>query len=136
MTGRWERLAPLTGVLAIAVILIAVVGIGGNTPGANDPAAKNLAHYKEHRDRQMGAGFILAIAGALFVFFSATMRALLSRAPARGRLGTAAFGGGIITAAGILIASAVHIALADSAKYGTEAVVQALGFLDTDNYPV
>ncbi|MDQ1696519.1 MAG: hypothetical protein QOJ03_1872 [Frankiaceae bacterium] len=136
MTSRWERLAPLTGVLAIAVILIGVIVIGGNTPDTNDPATKILSFYKDHRDKEMGAAFITGIGGALFVFFSASMRALLSRPPARGRLAAAAFGGGIVTAAGILAASTIHLALADSGKHGTADVAQALAYLDNSDYLV
>jgi hypothetical protein len=136
MTSRWERLAPLTGVLSILVIIVAVVLIGGNTPGGDDPAAKILGFYTKHRNKEMGAGYILSIAAPLFVFFSVSLRNVLAAAPARGRLAAAAFAGGIMTAAGILIAAALHIALADSAKHGTADVVQALNYLDADNYPI
>src|SRR6185312_11548634 len=37
--SRWERLAPLTGVVAVAII-IAVFSIGGSTPDEHDSASK------------------------------------------------------------------------------------------------
>ena len=37
--SRWERLAPLTGVISV-VIIVAVFAIGGSTPEPEDGAAK------------------------------------------------------------------------------------------------
>src|SRR5438105_8585061 len=44
---RWERLAPLTGVVAVAII-IAVFAIGESTPDEHDSALKVQACYAKH----------------------------------------------------------------------------------------
>jgi hypothetical protein len=134
MTGRWERLAPLTGVLAIAVAFIAVGVIGGSTPDTNDSAQKIFAFYAKHRDKQMGAAFVLSISGGLLIFFAAALRQVLVRPPARGQLASAAFGGGIVGSAGFLLAAVGHLALADSGKYGSPGISQALNILDSNTY--
>jgi len=45
--SRWERLAPLTGVVSVAII-VAVFAIGGSTPEPEDGAAKVQAFYDNH----------------------------------------------------------------------------------------
>jgi hypothetical protein len=82
----------------------------------------------------MGAAFILSIGAALLIFFSGTLRGALALAPARGRLASVAFGGGIASAAGFFVAGTVHLALADSGKRGTPAVAQTLAYLDDNTY--
>ena len=133
-TGRWERWAPLTGVLAIAIILIAFIAVGGKTPDTKDSAEKVFNYYKEHRNRQMGAAFVLMIGAAVFVIFAGVLRGALARASATRRSASISFGGAIIATTGFFIASTIHIALADSGKYGDATVAHTLNILDTDNF--
>src|SRR4051794_8699087 len=134
MSGRWERWAPLTGVLAIAIILIAFIAIGGSTPDTKASADKVFNYYKDHRSRQMGAAFVVMIGAAIFVMFAAVLRGALARGSVTRRSASISFGGGIIAAGGFFLAAAMHIALADSGKYGDPTVAHALNILDTDNY--
>jgi hypothetical protein len=134
MTGRWERWAPLTGVLAIAIILIAFIAVGGSTPDTKASAEKVFNFYKEHRTRQMGAAFILMIGAAIFLIFAGTLRGLLARGSATRRLASISFGGGILATGGFFLGAATHIALADSGKYGDPTVAHTLNILDTDNF--
>ena len=111
--SRWERLAPLTGVVAVAII-IAVFSIGGSTPDEHDSASKVWAYYSRHHDKQITLAFILAIALPFLVFFASTLRHELRRAGGTGQLSTAAFGGGVLAAAGFGLLSTVHIALSSA----------------------
>src|SRR5438874_656607 len=76
--SRWERLAPLTGVVAVAIV-IAVFAIGGSTPDEHDSATKVWAYYSRHHDKQITLAFILAIALPFLVFFASTLRPELRR---------------------------------------------------------
>src|SRR5436190_8905451 len=134
MTGRWERWVPLTGVLAVAIILIAFIVVGGSTPDTKDSGQKVFNFYKEHRDRQMLAAFVLAIGAGFFLIFAGVLRGLLARASSTRRLASISFGGGVLGSAGLLLAATMHLALADSGKYGDPTVAHALNILDTDNY--
>ncbi|MFL6238217.1 MAG: hypothetical protein ACJ735_01810 [Actinomycetes bacterium] len=133
-TGRWARWAPLTGVLAIAIVLIAFIAVGGSTPDTKASAEKVYNYYKDHRSRQMGAAFLVMIGAAIFVMFAAVLRGALARGSVTHRSASIAFGGGIIAAGGFFLMSTIHIALADSGKYGDATVAHALNILDTDNY--
>ena len=132
--SRWERLAPLTGVVAVAII-VAVFAIGGSTPDEHDSAAKVWAYYSRHHDKHITLAFILAIALPFLVFFASTLRHELRRAGGTGQLSTAAFGGGVLAAAGFGLLSTVHIALSSAAeKTVTQGTVQTLNVLDSNDF--
>lgn len=131
--NRWEQLAPLTGVLAVAVIVIAVV-IGGSTPDVKDSAAKVLSFYAKHRDTEMNAAFMIGIGAAIFLLFATTLRHALAQRSPSARLANASFAGGIVAAGGILLTAALQLALADSAKYGDATVTHTLNILSGDTF--
>jgi hypothetical protein len=127
-------MAPLTGLLAVLIAFLAVGVIGGNTPNAKDSAQKVFDFYVKHRNAQMGAAFFLSLGGGLLIFFSATLRHVLARPPARGQLASAAFGGGLVGASGLLLSATAHLALADSGKHGSPTAAQTLNLLDNNTY--
>jgi hypothetical protein len=132
--SRWERLAPLTGVIAVAII-IAVFAIGGSTPEPDDSASKVWDYYSKHHDKHMALGFILAIAIPFLIFFASSLRADLRKAGGTGQLANAAFGGGILAAAGFGILATVHVALADAAEQlATQGTVQTINVLDGNDF--
>lgn len=131
MAGRWARYVPLTGVIGVILIVVAFVGIGGNTPSTSDPATKFASYYHAHRDRQMLAALVLAIGATFLVFFGAWLREFLG---ATATLARASYGGVLIAAAGFYTAATIHVALADSGKYAVSdpAVIHAIGLIDSD----
>jgi len=132
--SRWERLAPLTGVVAV-VIIIAVFSIGGSTPDEHDSASTVWAYYSRHHDKQTALAFILAIALPFLVFFASTLRHELRRAGGTGQLSTAAFGGGVLAAAGFGLLATVHIALSSAGeRVVTQGTVQTLNVLDNNDF--
>jgi hypothetical protein len=134
MTSRWVRLGFLTGAIGIAVILLAFIAVGGSTPSVSDSGDKILRFYKQHRDRQMLAGLVLALGAMILLVYVAMLRWTLALAPARGRLATVAFGAGVIAVGGLLFMAAIHVALADSAKYVGPDTIRGLAALDNDSY--
>jgi hypothetical protein len=132
--STWERLAPLTGLVFVAIV-VAVFAIGGSTPSEHDSALKVAAFYGKHHDKHMLLAFILALSLPFLLFFVSTLRYELRRAGGTGQLANAAFGGGVLAAAGFGILAFVHFALAnaaDSAK--TIGTTQVLNVLDNSDF--
>ena len=129
-----ERLTPLAGLVAVAIIVVAFA-IGGDTPDAHDAAAKVQAFYAEHSSKQQTAAIILIFSAPFLVWFTCHLRDVLRRAGGTGRLANAAFAGGVIAASGFLLAAAVHYAVADAGDSAKSlGAVQTLSILDNDMF--
>ena len=132
--STWERLAPLTGVVFVA-IAVAVFAIGGSTPGNHDTAQQVQAFYGQHHDKHMALAFILALSIPFLLFFVSILRYELRRAGGTGQLANAAFAGGVLAAAGFGILAFVHLALADAAgSANTIGTAQVLNVLDDNDF--
>jgi hypothetical protein len=132
--SRWERLAPLSGVLSVAII-VAVFAIGGSTPEEHDSAAKVQAFYSKHHDKHAALAFILAIAIPFLIFFVSSLRNDLRSAGGTAQLANAAFAGGVLAAGGFALLSAVHLALAEAASSAnTIGATQTLNVLDNSDF--
>jgi hypothetical protein len=132
--SRWERLAPLSGVVSVAII-IAVFAIGGSTPDEHDKAGKVQAYYILHHDKHAALAFVLAIAIPFLLFFASSLRNDLRRAGGTGQLANAAFAGGVLAAAGFGIVATIHLALAEAASStNTIASTQPLNVLDNTDF--
>ncbi len=132
--GTWERLAPLTGVVFVA-ITVAVFAIGGETPSPGDSAAEVQSFYAKHADKHMALSFIMAMSIPFLLFFVSSLRNDLRRAGGTGQLANAAFGGGVLAAGGFGLLASVHLALADSAdSLKTVAATQTLNVLDGNDF--
>jgi len=132
--SRWERLAPLTGVISVAII-VAVFAIGGETPEPEDGAAKVQAFYMTHHDKHAALAFILAIAVPFLLFFASSLRSDLRRSGGTGQLANAAFAGGVLAGVGFAILASVHLALAESAAHArTIGTTQTLNVLDGNDF--
>src|ERR1700704_5244225 len=113
--SRWARLAPLTGVVFVAMV-VAVFAIGGSTPDEHDSAAKVQAFYALHHDKQSGVAILLAIAIPFLLFFVSSLRYDLRRIGGTGQLANAAFAGGVLAASGFGLFSTVHLAVANAGE--------------------
>ena len=132
--SRWERLAPLSGVLSVAII-VAVFAIGGSTPEEHDSAAKVQAFYSKHHDKHAALAFILAIAIPFLLFFVSSLRNDLRSAGGTAQLANAAFAGGVLAAGGFAFLSAVHLARAEAASSAnTIGATQTLNVLDNSDF--
>jgi hypothetical protein len=138
MSGaRWTRLAPLTGLAFVVLVVVAFFVVSHGTPDTGDSTTKVVSFYKAHSDREFVASVLGAIAAAFLLFFAAHLRSALRVAqPVSDRLPNAAFAGAIAAAAGFLVSAAIHVALADGAKkaHVSPQAVQALNVLDNDDY--
>ena len=132
--STWERLAPLTGLVFVAIVVV-VFATGGSTPGDHDTAQQVQAFYGQHHDKHMTLAFIMAISIPFLLFFISILRYELRRAGGSGQLANAAFAGGVLAAAGFGILAFVHLALADAGGSDkTIGTTQALNVLDNNDF--
>jgi hypothetical protein len=130
---RWHVLAPLTGVVFVALAVIAFI-ISGETPDVDDSPVKILAFYIKHDTEQIWASALLAWGAVFFLFFLGVLRTALRAAEGGfARLSTVAFGGGIVLAIGMLAFAGFTFTLGDAADDGlTPQAAQALNALNSD----
>ncbi len=97
---HWERWSPLTGLLAVAGMVIAFALVG-SAPGSNDSDAKITSYFTSdsHQTKSI-VGFFVFLAGILLllVFFSVLRTSLVAAEDGAGRLGALAFGSGVASA--------------------------------------
>jgi hypothetical protein len=125
---RW---LPLSGIAFVVVALVAIVGLGGNTPDPDASADKVASFYDAHNGRQSAAAFLLAVAVAFLAIFGTQLAARFSP-NAWTRLltvGTAA------ASAVLLLTALIHFALADAADKGVAGdAIRALNIVDSDGW--
>lgn len=127
---QWRRFAPLSGLLFVALFVLALILLGstGDTP------EEVRAYYAENEGR-IFAGFFVFIASALaYLWFVATLRSVLARVEAEPRpLAALAFGAGVATTALLVAGAAVFAAPAETADEGSLDAATA-DMLDTASY--
>jgi hypothetical protein len=132
--ARW---APLTGVVSVALWVVALFVIGGD-PGNTDEEIRAWFADSGHRDRQMIGWILIAAAILLFLWFVAVLRGKI--AGAEGAVSTTAalaFGAGLVTTTLWFVAdclfSIIAFAIDDDKKHfvldpNTYRVVNNLGY--------
>jgi hypothetical protein len=130
--SRWERLAPLTG-LVFAVAFIVIFFISSDTPDNDDKTSKWVDFYNKHDTREIAVSIAATIAMVFFVWFAGTLRARLRAAEGSpGRLSNTMFGGAILFAVGALLFIALDFAAADTVGDVPPQVTQTIGVLDNE----
>ena len=95
--NKWERYAPLSGVLAVVLWVIGIIVVSTNAEGSKGP--KILLSYHRHDDAILAGGLLWSLGVVLFIWFLGSLRSrLLSLEGGSGRLSTLAYGGGIAAA--------------------------------------
>jgi hypothetical protein len=124
-----QRLAPLTGVVFVVLIVVAVI-VGGETPDNDDPAATIRQFWIDNEDEQLWGSVIAAWASLFFVWFAGSLRSHLRRAEGgTGRVSALNFAGAIIGATGLLTAFSFSFAIAEDAERLSPDAIQALTIL-------
>lgn len=131
MSDRWTRLAPLTGIMFVVLLVAGPIVLTANTPGSDASGASVIKFYKDNRHEQQVANLLGALGVIFFIFFAGTLRVHFRSAGQDG-LGAVSFGGGILIGVGGTIFSAFGFALADVPDKLNEAAAQALNVLNND----
>ena len=106
--SRLERLAPLTGVVFVVLLLVGFIASGG--PGWRATADEIVDHYTDDSTRVVGGSYLGMLAVLFFLWFVGSLRSFLRPAEGgTGRLSAVAFGGGV--AAGALYLASFTMSL-------------------------
>jgi hypothetical protein len=133
MAKRWHPLAPLTGVLFVAFIIVAFI-VGGETPDVDDSIVK-IRNYYDDEAKQIVTAAAITFGSVALIFFAGILRSVLRTADeAAERLATVAFGGAVIFAAGLLAFAGFTFTLADVVDKDIIApqTLQTLNALNSD----
>jgi hypothetical protein len=129
------RLAPLTGVAFIVIVIIGFV-VGGEPPDLDDGTRELVEHYTDNKDSIMVGSAIVTLGTAMFVFFGGYLRSVLTAAGDAGFLPTVAFAGTVIFAVGAAIDATISFALAETAdEISGESVVTLSALWENDFMP-
>ena len=111
---RW--LAPLSGLLFLA-LMIASFALVGEPPSVEDDSAQEIVdHYSDNKDDVMFGAAIGGLASVALLFFGGYLRKVLSDAEGdRGFLSAVSFAGVIVIATGAAIDNTINFALAEAA---------------------
>jgi len=131
MNRSWNRMAPLTGV-ALVVLLILSQVLLGNEPGGNAPAAKVAAFYGAHHGGIQVSAYLTGLALVFGLFFYGYLSDHIRRAENSARLAVAAFGGAVLFAVGGALGAGTQFALADVPGKLSPSAAQALNVLQQD----
>jgi len=127
-----ERFAPLTGLLFVLLVIVAVI-VGGETPGADDGIVKVIAYWRENDDQAIAASIIAAFSAVALLWFAGVWRAALAAAegpPAR--LANTAFAGALLATAGWSMLIAFNFMAANTINDVEPQVTQTFSALQSD----
>ena len=122
--SRLERLAPLTGVVSVALFVIGSVVISNYD---YLPPAEKVADYLNGNANRVSTGAYLASISAFFlIWFAGSVRiALLAREGGTGRLSMVAFGGGV--AAAVALGTSFTAVLSAGLRAGAPGGITPIG---------
>jgi hypothetical protein len=116
------------------VLVIIAFAIGGEPPDVSDDGPREIVDFYTDNDSDvMFGGALAAAAAALFVYFGAFIRSLLT-ATDRSFLPNVAFAGVVIFATGVAIDSTISFTLADSADDISQGSVVTLAALFENDF--
>lgn len=127
-----ERLAPLTGIAFVVLIVISFI-VGGESPDSDDSTEEVVRFWTENDGEQVWSAVIGAWSAVFLVWFGGSVRVALRRAEGEpGRLSAISFGGFLLLALGILAFSGFQFAAGETAGDVPDEVTQTLSVLFSD----
>jgi hypothetical protein len=127
-----ERFAPLTGIVAVVLFVVAAV-ISGETPSSDDSTREVVEFWTDEEDSQIWSSVIAAWGTVFLVWFGGSVRAALRGAEVQpGRISAVAFAGFIMMAVGILAFCGIAFAAAETAGDVPPEVTQTFSVLNSD----
>jgi hypothetical protein len=106
---RWERLAPLTGVLAFVLTVVGVILL--DAPDFVEKPDEVARYYADDPGKIIAASYIGFLGTVAYIWFVGVLRSRLRRVEGPlGRLSAIAFGGGIVSAALFFLIDAFNAA--------------------------
>lgn len=132
--ARIRRWWVLPGVLFFVFYALGFIVFGGGTPSDKAPGDKVVSYFHSHSGGSKVATLLIVAAAVSLVFFAGHLRHDLRQAGGDDPLPSVLFGGGVITAAGLLFMAAVRFALVKAADNGQPDVARVLNLLDNNDF--
>ena len=123
-----KRLVPLSGVVAV-VLILAGFAASGNAPKGTSSVTKVVAFYSKHSSAQTTSGVLLSLGALLFLVFVASFVARVRSVP--GGAGLCLSGAGVLVV-GLTTYAGLSIAMADVVGHVQGSTLQALNVLADD----
>jgi hypothetical protein len=102
--ARWERFAPLTGIVAVLLWVLGVIVGESSGYSEKDTPQEILAVFQDDTSTIIAGGIIFAFGVVFFIWFLGTLRAtLLAAEGGLGRLTSIAYGSGMLAALCLLL---------------------------------
>jgi hypothetical protein len=132
---RFEWLAPLSGIVFVALLIIGFA-ITGETPDPTEDSAEEVIQYAiDNDDELMLGGALVSLSGVFMVFFGSWLRKALAGAPGSGgAAANVAFAGAIIIAGAAATGGTLSFGLGDLADDISPEAVEALNAVSWDYF--
>ena len=130
LSGSWARYAPLSGLLAVALVVVSIVVTGFDDVATDDSTQEVVAFWADNDGQQVAGAFIGALSLVPFLWFLGSLRSTLRTAEGgTGRLSAIAYAGGVVLVAGAAVDSSLQFAVAESVGDVPPGVTQTLSVL-------
>ena len=102
--ARWERFAPLSGVVAVVLWVVGVILEGSTGYAEKDTPEEILSVLREDSGTLIAAGVVFAFGVVFFIWFLGSLRAAFAAAEGGvGRLSSIAWGSGMLAALSLIL---------------------------------
>jgi hypothetical protein len=127
--------APATGIVFIALVVVAFILVGEGQDATEKSAQEIATFYQDNKDEQTIGAFLIGLASVFFLFFASSLRSVLRDAEGPGgMLSAVVFAGAIVFAAGAAVGATINLALADLADDIDPVALQAINGIAWDYY--
>jgi hypothetical protein len=126
-----ERIGAASGLLFVGLTVASFAVIPGSDPPSPEEPSATMARYLSDPDQRSDLSISLALLGVFcFFWFLAYLRGVLQRADGSDSwLASVAYGGGLVFAAMMLVASSFEVAADVLADYGNDPQVAKMFFV-------
>jgi hypothetical protein len=131
MSGRWRRIAPLTGVVFVVLVLVSILLLP-STPGASERPAAVLSFYQSHQTKANVSALLTGLGVIFAFFFFGFVRSYLRQDRRVEWLASIAFGAAVLFAAAGELSAGTYLALGDSPGHLAPAAAQVLNLFQSD----
>jgi hypothetical protein len=130
--SRWERFAPLTGVVFFVLIAI-TFALSNDTPDTDSSTADTVGYWSAHDSRLITAAIVGTFAVVFLIWFGGSLRSALRRAEGGdGRLSNLAFAGILVVGITGAIGSNLMFVVADTVGDIPDTATQTLSVISED----
>jgi hypothetical protein len=133
LSGSWARYAPLSGLVAVAILVASIIVTGFDSVDSNDSTVKVIKFWHDNDGQQIAGAFLGALAAVPLLWFFGSLRSTFRTAEGgTGRLSSIAYAGGIVLVGFAVVDASIQFAVAESVGDVPPAVTQTLSVLYND----